>query len=151
MLVSRQADMFSSASGAHKIHWMTIVVRDHVFFMYWCVAFVYLLYKYRYIMVVSKLWLNGLHFVLKQTLKVMRFVTVMSHWSVPLPGHIMTQMSPVMLTEHFDRVALEVISLDMRVRLREPCGIIHLINVSRQLMNIHTFHLTDCEESEKES
>ena len=56
-----------------------------------------------------------------------------------------------MVTEHLDRVALEVISLDVRVRLCEPCGIIHLINVSWQLMNIHMFHLSDCEESEKES
>lgn len=68
-----------------------------------------------------------------------------------MPGQVMTQMSTVMVTEHLDRVALEVISVDVRVLLCEPCSIIHLINVSRQLMNIHTFHLTDCQESEKES
>lgn len=76
-------------------------------------------------------------------------MSAMSHWSVPPPGQFVTQMSPVMVTEHSDRVAVEVISLDVRVRLHEPCGIIHLINVSRQLMNIHTFHLTDCGESQK--
>lgn len=54
-----------------------------------------------------------------------------------------------MVTEHLDWVALEVISLDVGVRLSEPCSIIHLINVSRQLINIHTFHPTNCEESEK--
>lgn len=62
----------------------------------------------------------------------------------------MTFMPIVMLTEHLDWVALEDISLDVRVRLCEPCGIIHLINVSRQLMNIHTFHLNDCEVSEED-
>lgn len=75
----------------------------------------------------------------------------MSHWSASMLGQVMTQMSTVMVTEHLDRVALEVISVDVRVQLCEPCSIIHLINVSRQLMNIHTFHLTDCQESEKES
>lgn len=70
---------------------------------------------------------------------------------MPLPGQVMTHMSIAMVTEHLDRVTLEVISLDVRVRLREPCGIIHLINVSRQLMNIQTFHLNDCKESEKDS
>ena len=74
--------------------------------------------------------------------------SAMSHWSVPLPGQVMTQTSPAMVTEHSDWVPLEVISLDVRVQLCEPCSIIHLINVSRQLMNIHNFHLTG---SEKES
>lgn len=76
--------------------------------------------------------------------------SAISQWSVPSPGQAMTFMPIVMLTEHLDRVALEVISLGMRVQLCEPCGIIHLINVSRQLMNIHTFHLNDCEVSEKD-
>lgn len=69
----------------------------------------------------------------------------MSHWSVSVLGQVMTKMSPVMVTEHLDWMALGVISLDVRVQLCEPCSIISLINVSRQLMNIHTFHLSDCQ------
>lgn len=45
----------------------------------------------------------------------------------------MTQMSPVMLTEHSDRVALSVINLDVGVQLTEPSDIICLINVSHQI------------------
>lgn len=70
-------------------------------------------------------------------------LSVMYHWSVSLPGQIMTHMSTVMVTKQLGQVALEVIRLDMRVQLRELCSIIHLINMSRQLMNIHTFHLSD--------
>lgn len=73
-----------------------------------------------------------------------------SRWSVPLQGQAMTQTSAVMVTEHLDWVSLEVISLDVRVRLCEPCGIIHLINVSRQLMNIHNFYLTESEEESED-
>lgn len=66
----------------------------------------------------------------------------MSHWSMPALAQVMTEMSAMMVTEYFEWVALEVISLDVRVQLFEPCSIIHLINMSRQLMNIHTFYLT---------
>lgn len=65
----------------------------------------------------------------------------MSHWSMPAPAQVMTEMSRMMVTDHLEWVALEVISLDVRVQLFEPCSIIHLINVSWQLMNIHTFYL----------
>lgn len=72
-------------------------------------------------------------------------------WSVPRPGWVMTRLSSAMVTEHSERVTPGVISLDVRVRRREPCSIIHLINVSRQLMNIHAFHLSDGEETEKKA
>lgn len=50
----------------------------------------------------------------------------------------------MVVTEPFGagRRRYPVISLDARVWLREPHGIIHLINVLRQLMNMHDFHLT---------
>lgn len=73
------------------------------------------------------------------------------HWSVPRPGRVATRLSNAMVTEHSERVTPGVISTDVRVRRHEPCSIIHLINVSRQLMNIHIFHLSDGEETEKKT
>lgn len=89
---------------------------------------------------------NGLYFLCGGRSEGAHPVSLSSHWPATRPGRVATQLSAAAVTEHSERLTLGVISQAerrWRWRRHEACSIIHLINVSRRLMNIHTFHLSD--------